>query len=99
MTIDRKSEDFLYLAKQLLSDQGLQKPETPQFTAKEAPELIEFIEQTVRPVPHSVIDLVLVRSIPHRSFKIRVSPQMSNPQRLLPFGYYAAHLGSSQGLA
>lgn len=48
LTLNRNSNDFTRLAKQLLSDQRRRKIEVSQFTEEEATSLIELIEPTVR---------------------------------------------------
>ena len=55
MTLDRKSDDFVPLARQLLDDQRRRKFEVSQFTEEEALKLIELIEPTVGLIPCSTV--------------------------------------------
>ena len=50
MTLDRKTDDFVRLARRLLSDQRHRKFEV-QLTEDEALKFIELIEPTVSPTP------------------------------------------------
>ena len=47
LTLDRKSDDFTHLARQLLSDQRTRKAGAPKLPEEEALKVIELIEQAV----------------------------------------------------
>jgi hypothetical protein len=47
LTLDRKSDDFVRLARRLLTDQRHRKSEVSQFTEAEALKLIELVDLTV----------------------------------------------------
>ena len=64
LTLDRKAEDFVRLARQLLADERRRKSEIPQFTEVEALELIELMDLVVRLTPYSAVREVEARLIP-----------------------------------
>jgi len=99
LTLDRKSDDFTRLARQLLSDQRHRKFEVSQFTEEEALNLIELMEPTVGLAPRSAIDVIQARSIPYRSSNMQTSLPISKAPRSLYFGDYAAHSGGCQRFA
>lgn len=99
LTLDRKSDDFTRLARQLLSDQRHRKFEVSQFTEEEALNLIELMEPTVGLTLRSAIGVIQARSIPYRSSSMRTSLPISKAPRSLCFGDYVVHSGGCQGIA